>query len=67
MLIGAALNEKYKGRAKEILLAAMDEGLMTLIAGLNVVRFAPSLIIPDDDITAGMALFEKAVAKIVAG
>jgi len=67
MLIGAALNEKYKGRAKEILLAAMDEGLMTLIAGLNVVRFAPSLIIPDDDIKAGMALFEKAVAKIIAG
>ncbi len=67
MLIGAALNEKYKGKAKEILIAAMDEGLMTLIAGLNVIRFAPSLVIPDEDIKAGMALFEKAVAKIVAG
>jgi len=65
LLIGAALNEKYRGRAKEILLAAMDEGVMTLIAGINVVRFAPSLVIPDEDIRAGMELFEKAVEKIV--
>jgi len=64
LLIGAALNEKYQGKAKEILMAAMDEGLMVLIAGLNVVRFAPSLVIPDEDIKQGMALFEKAVAKI---
>jgi len=64
LLIGAALNDEYKGRAKEILLASMDEGLMTLIAGANVVRFAPSLIIPDEDIIAGMALFEKTVAKM---
>lgn len=67
LLIGAALNDKYKGRAKEILLAAMDEGVMVLIAGINVVRFAPSLVVPDEDIKAGMALFEKAVAKIVNG
>lgn len=65
LLIGAALNDKYQGKAKEILLAAMDQGLMVLIAGLNVVRFAPSLVIPDEDIKQGMALFEKAVAKIV--
>ncbi|MCF6193319.1 MAG: aspartate aminotransferase family protein [Kangiellaceae bacterium] len=67
LLIGAALNERYKGREKEILLAAMDEGVMTLIAGINVVRFAPSLIISDEDIKTGMALFEKAVAKITQG
>ncbi|MBV1909481.1 MAG: aspartate aminotransferase family protein [Kangiellaceae bacterium] len=66
MLIGAALTEKYKGRAKEILLAAMDEGVMTLIAGANVCRFAPSLVVPDEDIKQGMAAFEKAVAKIAA-
>jgi len=65
LLIGAALTDEYKGRAKEILLAAMDEGLMTLIAGANVVRFAPSLVIPDEEIKTGMALFEKAIAKIV--
>jgi acetylornithine/N-succinyldiaminopimelate aminotransferase len=37
---------------------------MTLIAGANIIRFAPSLVIPDADIAEGMARFEKAVAKI---
>ena len=38
---------------------------MMLIAGPNVLRFAPSLIIPDKDIDEGMARLEKAVASVV--
>ncbi len=64
LLIGAVLNENYTGRAKEFLVAAMAEGVMTLIAGASIVRFAPSLVIPDADITEGLARFEKAVAKL---
>ncbi|MBA6389888.1 aspartate aminotransferase family protein [Colwellia sp. BRX10-3] len=64
LLIGAVLTEAYKGRAKEFLNAAMDEGVMTLIAGANIIRFAPSLVIPDEDIAEGLARFEKAVAKL---
>ena len=64
LLIGAVLNETYQGRAKEILIAAMAEGVMTLVAGPSIIRFAPSLVIPDTDIAEGMALFEKAIAKI---
>ena len=37
---------------------------MTLIAGANVIRFTPSLIIPKEDITEGLIRFEKAVAKL---
>ena len=65
LLIGAVLNENYQGQAKAFLIAAMAEGVMTLIAGANIVRFAPSLVIPDEDIVEGLARFEKAVAKIV--
>lgn len=64
LLIGAVLNETYQGRAKDILVAATAEGVMTLIAGPNIIRFAPSLIIPDADITQGMLRLEKAIAKI---
>ena len=39
---------------------------MSLVAGANVVRFTPSLVIPDADIREGMARFEAAVAKVVA-
>jgi acetylornithine/N-succinyldiaminopimelate aminotransferase len=43
----------------------MNEGLMVLVAGANVIRFAPSLVIPDEDIVMGLARFEKAVASLV--
>lgn len=64
LLIGAVLNDEYQGKAKDFLIAAMNEGVMTLVAGASIVRFAPSLIIPDEDIIEGIARFEKAVAKI---
>jgi acetylornithine/N-succinyldiaminopimelate aminotransferase len=66
LLIGAVLNDTYQGKAKNFLVAAMGEGLMTLVAGANIIRFAPSLVIPDEDIIEGLARFEKAVAKLVA-
>jgi acetylornithine/succinyldiaminopimelate/putrescine aminotransferase len=39
---------------------------MVLIAGANVVRLAPSLIIPDTDIDEALARFEAAVKKLTA-
>ncbi|WP_240223757.1 aspartate aminotransferase family protein [Rheinheimera hassiensis] len=65
MLLGAVLNEKYKGRSREFFLAAADQGLMALVAGPDVVRFAPSLVITPEDITAGMQRFEQAVKQVV--
>lgn len=65
LLIGAVLNDKYQGQAKAFLNAAMDNCLMVLVAGINIIRFTPSLIIPDEDIKEGMARFEKAVALLV--
>lgn len=64
LLIGAVLNEQYQGQAKDFLNAAMAEGVMTLVAGASIVRFAPSLVIPNEDITEGLARFEKAVASL---
>jgi len=64
LLIGAVLTEEYKGRAKDFLIAALAEGVMTLVAGASIIRFAPSLVIPEQDITDGLARFEKAIAKL---
>ena len=64
LLIGAVLNDKYQDTAKDFLVAAMNEGVMLLVAGANVVRFAPSLVIPDKDIIEGLTRFEQAIAKI---
>lgn len=65
LLIGAELTSDWEGRAKDFLGAALEEGLMILVAGPNVLRMAPSLIIPDADIDEGLTRLEKAVAKVV--
>jgi len=65
LLIGCALNDEYKGRAGEFLRAAQGKGLLVLIAGPNVIRMAPSLLIPDADIDAGLVILEAAVRDIV--
>jgi len=65
LLLGAVLNEQYKGRARDFMVASASNGLMALVAGANIVRFAPSLVIPSEDIAEGLARFEKAVASIV--
>jgi acetylornithine/N-succinyldiaminopimelate aminotransferase len=37
---------------------------MALVAGPDVVRFAPSLVITDADIAEGMQRFEQAVKQV---
>lgn len=65
LLIGCVLADTYKGRAKEVVTAAAEAGLMCLVAGVDVVRFTPSLIIEFADIDEGMIRFEQALAKFV--
>ena len=64
LLLGCVLTEQWQGRAKEFLNAGLDEGVMVLVAGANVVRLAPSLIIPEQDIDEALARFEAAVKKL---
>ncbi|MEM6161147.1 aspartate aminotransferase family protein [Erwinia sp. P6884] len=66
LLIGAALKPQHAGKARDILNAAADEGVMILTAGTDVIRFAPSLVIEPTDIEEGMARFAAAVGKIFA-
>ncbi|ALX95569.1 acetylornithine aminotransferase [Serratia fonticola] len=64
LLIGCALNPEYAGRAKQITQLVNEEGVIALIAGPDVVRFTPSLIIPEQDVKEGLARFARAVARI---
>ncbi|WP_191602379.1 aspartate aminotransferase family protein [Marinomonas algicola] len=66
LLIGAEVTEAYKGNAKAFINAALEEGLLMLVAGPDVLRMAPSLIIPEADIAEGLVRLERAVAKVVA-
>jgi acetylornithine/N-succinyldiaminopimelate aminotransferase len=66
LLIGAELIEPWHGQAGRLLAAAREEGLMLLVAGPNVLRIAPSLIIPERDIQEGMSRLERAITSTLA-
>ena len=61
LLIGAVLAEAYQGRASEITAAALQQGLMILVAGGNVLRFAPSLLLNDEDLALGLEKLRLAI------
>jgi acetylornithine/N-succinyldiaminopimelate aminotransferase len=67
LLLGCVLNEQYQGRAKDFLLASAEQGLLVLVAGANVIRFAPALNITDSEIKQAIVKFKSAVAQVVKG
>ncbi|WP_038912084.1 bifunctional acetylornithine/succinyldiaminopimelate transaminase [Dickeya dadantii] len=67
LLLGAQLKPAWHGRARDFLAASADLGLMILVAGPDVIRFVPSLVITPEEIDQGMALFGKAVEQVVKG
>ncbi|WP_028865121.1 aspartate aminotransferase family protein [Psychromonas aquimarina] len=64
LLLGAVLNEQYKDRAKEFFLASAEQGLLVLVAGANVIRFAPALNISEKQIRQAMVKFKQAVKSV---
>jgi acetylornithine/N-succinyldiaminopimelate aminotransferase len=66
LLIGCELAAPWKGRGKDFQKASEEHGLMHLIAGPDVLRFAPSLLIPPGDMKLGMKRLEAAIAGLVA-
>lgn len=63
LLLGAVMADPYENRASEIFNAALKHGLMVLVAGPNVVRFAPSLLLNDEDLAEAMVRLESAVKE----
>ena len=66
LLLGAVLADAYHGRAAEIFNVALAHGVMVLMAGNNVVRFAPSLLLSDEDLNEGVARLEQALQSWLA-
>ena len=65
LLIGAEVAEPFAGQARDFLNAALEAGVMVLVAGPNVVRFAPALNIPQADLELGLQRFAEGVKKVV--
>ncbi len=61
LLLGLVLTDAYKGKAKDITRAAEAQGLMLLIAGMDVVRLAPALIVTDEQIAEAGRIMRVAI------
>jgi acetylornithine/N-succinyldiaminopimelate aminotransferase len=61
--LGCELDMPWRGKAFEVMQAASAAGLMVLMAGPDVVRIAPSLVISLDEILEGLARLETALNR----
>jgi acetylornithine/N-succinyldiaminopimelate aminotransferase len=66
LLIGLPVADAFKGRAKDYTKAAEALGLMLLIAGPDVVRLAPALIVSDAQIAEADRIMRAAADAILA-
>ncbi|KQV47783.1 MULTISPECIES: acetylornithine/succinylornithine family transaminase [unclassified Duganella] len=64
LLLGLVVAEPFKGRSKDIQRAAEAQGLMILIAGMDVVRLAPALIVSDAQIDEADRIIRVAIAEL---
>jgi succinylornithine aminotransferase len=64
--IGCELGEAHRGKSVDVMTAAGEAGLLVLVAGPDVVRIAPSLVISLDEILEGLARFETALNRALA-
>lgn len=67
LLVGAPLADRWKGRAKDIVNAGLKEGVWLLVAGPDVLRFAPALNITETELEEGLTRLERACAQLAAG
>ncbi|PIT50402.1 acetylornithine/succinyldiaminopimelate transaminase [Snodgrassella communis] len=65
LLLGCVLSDEYKGRAAQLMQLALQHGVLVLVAGQNVLRLAPSLLLTDADLQAGLQRLKAAITAFV--
>ncbi len=61
LMLGLVMSEKYHARAAEITAEAQEQGLLILLAGYDVIRYVPALVIEDKHIEEGEKLFRQSI------
>ncbi|WP_239364497.1 acetylornithine/succinyldiaminopimelate transaminase [Snodgrassella communis] len=65
LLLGCVMSDEYKGRAAQLMQLALQHGVLVLVAGQNVLRLAPSLLLTDADLQAGLQRLKAAITAFV--
>ena len=63
LLLGAELQGPWRNRARDVLRQCTRQGLLILMAGDNVLRFAPALTIGDDQIRSAAEILGNALVN----
>ena len=64
MLLGGVTAPAWRGRARDIVAAGHEAGVWCLVAGGDVVRFAPPLVLDDDEMREGLERLDRALAGL---
>jgi len=65
LLIGAELADAHKGKAKDFFSKMREKGLLALVAGPDVLRLAPALNIPLDELEEGLSIVEESIGLVI--
>lgn len=65
LMIGAELKPEFHGKAGDITDLARANGVLVLQAGVNVLRFLPSLLITEKELAKGVERLESAIANFL--
>lgn len=65
LMLGMVLADAYLGKAKDIAKAAEAQGLMLLIAGPDVVRLLPALVVTDAQIDEALTRLRRALDTVL--
>lgn len=65
LLLGLVVTDGWKGRSKDIQRAAEANGLMVLIAGMDVLRLAPALIVSDEQIAEADRILRLSLDQMI--
>ncbi len=63
LLLGCEIKACYKDQARELMSVCVEKGLLVLVAGTNVIRFAPPLNISESEIEQGLVLLDNAIEE----
>jgi succinylornithine aminotransferase len=66
LMLGMVLADAWRGKAKDITKAAEAQGLMLLIAGPDVVRLLPALVVSDAQIDEADLRLRRALDAVIA-
>ncbi len=67
LLLGGVMAEPYRGRSKDLQLRCVPEGVLTLVAGVDVLRLTPALNITEAEADLGLERLRAAAEAFVAG